>query len=402
MTQFKLLLITAAFFCTKAFTQSTTVTLGSVADNSIYAGLVNNSNALGENIFSGTNGGAFPRRGLIRFDIAASIPAGSTITAVTLTLHCNFTRAVADSVRLHKLNAGWGEGTSNAGGATGGDGGGVAATTNDATWNTRFYPNTNWAAPGGDFEATASAGTSINNTGFFSWSSPAMVADVQGWLNNSASDFGWVLICNEIAASTARKFGSKENPTLANRPALQITYISIIPVKLAYFTATTNDGKIKLNWKTEQELNNDYFEILHSTDGSNFKAIAKVNGKGNSSIPVFYQYDHSAPKEGSNFYRLVQWDFNGHSAASNIVHVIFNSISGKLVIAPNPAMDYIFLTLDMKGKYEFAIYKPNGSMIQNGGLNNDHIPIYNLEAGAYFLCIYENKQRKFSELFYKQ
>src|SRR5215207_2336042 len=114
------------FFCSSYITAQTTVNISAAADNTMYQSPSGNSNGAGQNVFSGTNGVSSPRRGLIRFDVAAVIPAGAVITSATLTLNCNLSRSVADNVSLHKLLSGWGEGTSNAGSQS--DGSGAAAT----------------------------------------------------------------------------------------------------------------------------------------------------------------------------------------------------------------------------------------------------------------------------------
>ena len=50
-----------------------------------------------------------------------------------------------------------------------------------------------------------------------------LVADVQAWINNPSSNFGWLLISeNEVSPETARRFGAREDPTHA--PVLTISY----------------------------------------------------------------------------------------------------------------------------------------------------------------------------------
>ena len=56
------------------------------------------------------------------------------------------------------------------------------------------------------------------------WSSTAqMVADVQGWLNNPATNFGWVLKSDEIQ-DIGIYIASSEATNLAHRPTLTIDY----------------------------------------------------------------------------------------------------------------------------------------------------------------------------------
>ena len=51
-----------------------------------------------------------------------------------------------------------------------------------------------------------------------------MVADVQAWLDDPLTDFGWLLRGNEGASQTARRFDSRQNSVEANRPVLTIVY----------------------------------------------------------------------------------------------------------------------------------------------------------------------------------
>jgi len=97
-------------------------------------------------------------------------------------------------IELHKLLADWGEGTSQ---ATGEEGQGAPATPNDATWRHRFFDTIFWTNEGGDFSAVVSASQSVGPVGQYTWSSAQMVADVQSWLENPASNFGWLVLGDE-------------------------------------------------------------------------------------------------------------------------------------------------------------------------------------------------------------
>jgi hypothetical protein len=45
-----------------------------------------------------------------------------------------------------------------------------------------------------------------------------MAADIQAWLDNPSSNFGWVLLGKEGAEATAKRFDSRENEAPENRP----------------------------------------------------------------------------------------------------------------------------------------------------------------------------------------
>jgi len=194
-----------------------------VKDNNIFADNTGNSNATGPNFVAGNNNSGFARRALLAFDVASNIPAGATITGATLNLNMVHTSggAGAQDFDLHALLENWGEASSF---DAGNPGNGVPATAGDATWDNAFDPGTPWTTAGGEFTPSISATTTVDAIGQYSWSGAALVADVQTWLDNPATDFGWILKGQENGTMQAKRFDSRENATPANRPTLSITY----------------------------------------------------------------------------------------------------------------------------------------------------------------------------------
>lgn len=170
---------------------------------------------------NGLGGGGITHRPVLAFSLAG-IPAGAQVTGVTLTLHQSMVApgTPANTAGVYRLTADWGEGAS-----TGFGGAGNPAAPGDATWIHRFFSSQNWTTPGGDYVPIASATQTLGGLGNYSWSGPGLVADVQGWVNNPASNFGWIMIAgNEASATSARKLDSKENFTAANQPTLTVIY----------------------------------------------------------------------------------------------------------------------------------------------------------------------------------
>ena len=96
--------------------------------------------------------------------------------------------------------------------------------------------------PGGDFEPTPSAATTVSDIGDYEWSGAALAGDVRYWLEHQDSNFGWILIGDESAANTARRFDSLESPTEANRPTLTV-FTTEVP------TLITSWGRIKARYR---------------------------------------------------------------------------------------------------------------------------------------------------------
>src|SRR5690554_3444006 len=117
--------------------RATTVPIAAGRDNTIFAESLNSGGAA-TTFFVGRNNSAGVRRALIWFDVAAFIPAGATIEAVTLSLYMDGaaqTETKDREVALYRLTADWGEGTSGGGGPGGGMG--QSPTAGDATWQHR-------------------------------------------------------------------------------------------------------------------------------------------------------------------------------------------------------------------------------------------------------------------------
>jgi hypothetical protein len=203
------------------------ININPIKDNTLYQYVPAEgdvSNALGNHFFAGETAMGELRRGVLAFDIAGNIPAGSTILGVTLSLNMSRTGSdIPRTVELHKVLADWGEGTSV---APGEEGDGAPATPNDATWRHRFFDTIFWTTEGGDFSAAVSASQSVGAVGMYMWSSPQMIGDVQSWLNNPATSFGWLVLGDESDTLTAKRFDTRES---ASPPVLTIQYTPGVP-----------------------------------------------------------------------------------------------------------------------------------------------------------------------------
>ncbi len=214
-------LVAASGLCREASAQGEAA-LRPVKDNTLYesdTGAL--SNGAGDHLFAGRTRQRANRRALLAFDVA--VPEGATLDSVRLTLHMSRTVGTGgDAVALHRVLADWGEGASD---APGNEGAGTAAATDDATWIHTFFDTGVWQNPGGDFGPAVSASVLVGGEDDYTWgSTPAMVADVQAWLDAPEENFGWMLIGDEETTLSAKRFDSRENPDTTARPVLRLFY----------------------------------------------------------------------------------------------------------------------------------------------------------------------------------
>ncbi len=150
----------------------------------------------------------------------------------------------------------------------------------------------------------------------------------------------------QVVAADGTSFGAGE-PPLPSPIDLRGASPSL-PVELTAFNARRSDRGNMLTWSTASELNNDHFEVQHSTDGVNYAVIAYIEGNGTTYEPQNYSYLHADPAQArTHYYRLRQVDFDGAFEFSPVVVVAAENDfqADQLPVFPNPARDQIQVEL---------------------------------------------------------
>lgn len=223
---------TAEPTATEAATASPTVPAGTESvtieasrDNTLYesgdAPGDQRSNGSGDHLFAGLTNTGSARRALVWFDVASAVPDGATIVEAEFTLTVSRTISGTQSMRVHRVLSDWGEAGSD---AAQNEGRGADAEPDDATWMYAFFGTEQWDRPGGDFAADASAEAAAGGAGAVAWTSDGLAADVQAWLGDPDSNFGWIVLGSESGGSSTKRLNSRENGSAGTRPMLTIRY----------------------------------------------------------------------------------------------------------------------------------------------------------------------------------
>lgn len=168
----------------------------------------------------------------------------------------------------------------------------------------------------------------------------------------------------------------------------------ILPVELVGFFGAAMPQKNVLHWQTASELNNDYFVINRSYDGENFEPIGMVNGIGNSTSTIDYEFTDENIRTGTVYYRLTQVDIDGTSVQSEIIALNRSQVeSGLLGVFPNPTQDLLNVEVNISNEMEEVVIELNDAhgklieekLIQTSGFGIVTFDLEHLKKGIYFI-----------------
>ena len=298
-----------------------TATLQADQDATLYESSSGNvANGSGPGLFVGVTGQPTIRRALVRFDVAGSIPTGSKILGVGLrVVSVQSSSSSPLPTTLHRVLADWSEGGSV---APGNGGSGAVAQAGDTTWLHRTYPSTLWAQAGGDFDANPSGALSLVQTGLSQNNgyNPGLIDDVQGWLDNPATNFGWLLRSPETTPGSATRVESRES--VGGGFELTITYLA--------------PGMAR-NWG---------FGTLVTGAGTTGSMGLILTGSANSGSTLGLQYFQSpALSIGATFYALEL----GYGPAGIGFPICSGSACGSLYLPPASIVPGNLWTTDAQG-----------------------------------------------------
>lgn len=165
-----------------------------------------------------------------------------------------------------------------------------------------------------------------------------------------------------------------------------------LPIELLSFEAREVNHKVALRWTTATELNNDFFTVERSWNGTEWQTVDYVTGAGNSSYELNYSTWDNTPFNGVSYYRLKQTDFDGQFSYSDIVPVNLESdISAAIKAYPNPSdglvtieglaadLDALFIT-DLSGR----VVTQSVQLMRNGS-SEMQLDLRGLDTGLYLL-----------------
>lgn len=187
---------------------------------------------------------------------------------------------------------------------------------------------------------TSATGGGTVSGGVISW--PVIPGPVLAGDTITESWTGTVQNCPDTSITNTaymKMYGISPNPGAQSTASC----FNINPVELIDFKGKQQNFVVQLTWATVTENNNSYFSVQRSTDGKVFESIGTVPGHGTTRTTIDYAFTDSLPITGLNYYRLIQYDYDGRVNKSYIIAVNFEE-NFTLRVSPNPFSGHTLFT----------------------------------------------------------
>lgn len=175
---------------------------------------------------------------------------------------------------------------------------------------------------------------------------------------------GSTIITFSVTTDAASKAG--------NRFRIVYKTANALPVNITQLSAYMQNNTIKVDWKTQAEVNINSYVVEKSQDGVNYFAIGNVIS--NKAVLNSYSLLDNQPFKNNNYYRIKIISNNNEFNYSSVV-VVKNSIATpSFSVYPNPVVgNTVNLSLNNlpKGNYTISIINQLGQKLITKDFNNN-------------------------------
>lgn len=196
---------------------------------------------------------------------------------------------------------------------------------------------------------------------------------------------------------------------LLGDPALKVLISTEggLPVDLVSFSAKASSAnQVDVTWRTASETNNSHFILERSYNGKHFEMLARIEGKGDTSIESAYKFLDTDPLPGISYYRLKQVDIssvdaNGNEVEGKITTSRIVSVEREgtslLSVFPNPSSDVFNIRIDAPVSLSKWSVVDNSGKVRKIGAGSK-ADLADLPTGSYTLKIVTSN----NDVYYKK
>ncbi|MCM5529246.1 T9SS type A sorting domain-containing protein [Parasegetibacter sp. NRK P23] len=183
---------------------------------------------------------------------------------------------------------------------------------------------------------------------------------------------------------------------------VQVLINAILPTRVLYFGGRNTGSQHTLHWMVADETPGTEYQVEKAEDGTNFKLVAKLNGKGTAN----YQWSEQALFE-KTFYRIRVAAPGVQPYYTNTVLLrMGNANANEMVLQPNPAVGFtaVMLKTEKPGSVQLSLVDLSGRMLKQwneraiAGNNTWIIALDQYPPGIYLLKAWDGVTMRTSKL----
>jgi len=189
-------------------------------------------------------------------------------------------------------------------------------------------------------------------------------------------------------------YGSTDVDPSSCKVTDQVVEAGTMPVVLSSFEVQRNASSVVANWKTEQEINSDRYELQRSINNGAYETVGTVYSKfSNSSTAQYYSFtDNSNNFSGVSLYRIKMIDKDNSFSYSPVKTVKGSTDVSGFNIYPNPSVGNAKVAVAFtKDPTNVFVFDNSGRLVQHGTITNSSYDITNLQKGGYIVKVINEK-----------
>ncbi len=198
-------------------------------------------------------------------------------------------------------------------------------------------------------------------------------------------------------------------PTVSTAIEVGATWLSIcniaLPVRSLQLSASCNNEKTQLLWRSVDEVNVKKYELEKSTDLVNFEKVFTVNAQNRIGENSYQFADNNNDLSSQKYYRVKMINIDGTFKYSSVSTVACGGNIKNIRLYPNPASDKLYVDFSTVQKnVTVSIFDASGKKILQQRFNNTANTTVNtraLKPGIYYLET-DNGSQKSQAKFVKQ
>jgi len=173
------------------------------------------------------------------------------------------------------------------------------------------------------------------------------------------------------------------------------TNAAVLPLTLLEFNGNLIHNNALLNWKVNNEVNTESFDIERSIDGKTFTKIGNVIAVNRPGDQKYEFTDYNLNLIGVTiiYYRLKQKDIDGRFAYSKIIALQIDYNNFNILFYPNPVTNEatLAITINQAVQLEGRVFDNTGRLVKiqqwnlSAGSSSLPVDIQGLSKGIYYL-----------------